>query len=180
MLVQRHKRISPIWEFVVRYLFWVSCLYLLIYFEGFSPFVWIHHLHTDLSIYLTSLWIEHFDIPIVMSQSTLYYTHGLQLKILDECNGLAAILFFLAAILAYPAAKNDKITWILLSYIILILFNAIRIDLILYHVISYPEDFIFVHEIIGRYSMAFIPLILFYLYTDKHTQVTPTSPLLQL
>jgi len=164
---------------VVRYLLWVSSLYMLVYFEAFSPFVWMHHLHTDLSIYLTHAWIEHFDIPIVMSQGTLLYTHGLQLEILDECNGLAPFLFFLAAILAYPAAQKDKIIWILISYFMFILLNAIRIDGILYHVIEYPEDFIFVHEVIGRYSMAFIPLILFYLFAEKHTQVSSTEALLQ-
>ena len=133
--------------------------------------VFINTLHTDLSIYVTGVWIDFFDLPIAMWQSTLRYANGLQLEILNECNGLAAFLFYLAAMLAYPAAKNDKIRWTIFAYFILIVANAIRIDWILYHVISHPEDFTFAHEVVGRYAIAFLTLILFYLFTDKHTEI---------
>ena len=162
----------PVRDFVLKYLLWVSVLYSFIYFENLSPLLFIHTLHTDLSIYLTGVWIGYFDLPIDISYATLTYENGLQLEILDECNGLAAFLFLLAAILAYPAKKKDKIIWIIFTYFILMLANAIRIDWILYHVISHPEAFVFVHEVVGRYAIAFLTLILFYLFTDKSTPNT--------
>jgi len=170
MTATRHQIQNPMWGFITRYIFWVLLLYVLVYFDAFSPLHVFNTLHTDISIYLTGLWIDAFDIPIEMSQATLIYTHGMQLKILDECNGVAGFLFFLAAIFAYPARKKVKITWIVVGYFIVMIANAIRIDWILYHTIYHPENFTFIHEVVGRYTMALIPLILFYLYTDKIEQ----------
>ena len=166
--VSRYQTLHPLWRFVFRYLVWVTLLFSFLYFKNFSPFIIVNTLHTDLSIYLTGLWINLFKIPIEISGATLMYTHGLELKILDECNGLAPFLFYLAAILAYPAKVKYKVVWIVFGYLILMIANAIRIDWILYHVIAHPEDFKFVHEVVGRYVIAMIPLILFYFFTDLY------------
>ena len=171
LLVSGYQTLHPLWGFVFRYLIWVTLLYTLLYFKNFSPFILINTLHTDLSIYLTGMWIEIFQIPIQISGATLIYEHGLKLEILDECNGLAPFLFYLAAILAYPAKVKDKAVWIVSGYLLLMIANAMRIDWILYHVIEHPEDFEFVHEVVGRYVMAAIPLILFYFFTDRYTKL---------
>ena len=177
MKMMKHQTFSPVWGFVLRYVFWTSLLYLAIYFENFSPLLFINNLQTDLSIYLTQLWINFFDIPIQMSGATLVYTHGLKLEILNECNGLAAFLFFLAAVIAYPASKKDKFIWIIMAYFLLLIANTIRLDWILYHVIEHPEDFTFIHEVVGRYVISTIPLVLFYLFSDRHTEVRPRQSL---
>ena len=106
-----------------------------------------------------------------MSGATLIYEHGLKLEIVNECNGLAAFLFFLAAVLAYPAPIKVKSLWIIFSYFLLLVANSIRLDWILYHVIEHPEDFNFIHEVVGRYVIAVIPLILFYFFSDRYTKV---------
>jgi len=162
--ITKPQNISPVWGFVLRYAFWVSLLYLAIYFENFSPLIIMNTLQTDVSIYLTQLWIDLFDIPIQMSGGTLTYLHGLRLEIVNECNGLAAFLFFMAAVLSSPAPLKVKFIWIISSYFLLLAANSIRLDWILYHVIEYPEDFKFIHEVVGRYVIASIPLLLFYLY----------------
>ena len=167
------QSVNPVWGFIFRYAFWTLVLYAAIYFENFSPLIFINTLQTDLSIYLTQLWIDLYDIPIRMSGATLIYQHGLQLQIVNECNGLAPFLFFLAAILAYPASLKAKIIWIILSYIILLIANTIRLDWILYHVIEHPEDFDFIHEVVGRYVIAVIPLVLFYFFSDRYTKMPP-------
>ena len=173
MEMMKYQTLKPVWQFVLLYLFWAALLYVAIYFENFSPLIFINNLQTDLSIYLTQLWIDLFDIPIQMIDATLVYANGLKLEIVNECNGLAAFLFFLAAVLSYPASIKNKIIWIVFSYFLLVIANAIRLDWILYHVIEHPEDFTFIHEVVGRYVIATIPLILFYLFSDRHTELIP-------
>ena len=172
MEVTKPQAINPMWGFILRYVFWASLLYAAIYFENFSPLIFINELQTDLSIYLTQLWIDLFDMPIQMSGATLTYLHGLQLEIVNECNGLAAFLFFLAAVLSYPASIKVKLQWVIFSYFILLVANSIRLDWILYHVIDHPEDFKFIHEVVGRYVITAIPLVLFYFFSDQSTEVT--------
>ena len=159
------------WGFIFRYLFWVVLLYSAIYFESFSPLVFLNTFQTDLTVYVTQLWIDLFNVPIEMIGATLHYEHGLQLEIVNECNGLAAFLFFLAALIAYPASLKAKLYWGFFSYIFLFIANAIRVDWILYHVIEHPEDFELIHEVIGRYLIAAVPLVLFYYFSDRHTKV---------
>jgi exosortase/archaeosortase family protein len=170
-LVSRYKALHPLWGFVLRYFVWIFLLFALFYFKQFSPFIILNTLHTELSIVLTGVWINIFDIPITMSGESLIFRHGMVLKILDECNGLAPFLFYLSALLAYPARTKDKLIWVVAGYLLLMSANAIRIDWILYHVIDHPEDFWFAHEVVGRYTVALIPLILFYFFTDRYTYV---------
>lgn len=160
---------------MLRYSFWAPFLFALIYFENFSPLIFINYLQTDLSIYFTQLWIDTADISIEMSGTTLIFPHGLRLEIVNECNGMAAFLLFLAAAIAYPVPKKDKFHWIIFAYLFLIAINFIRLDWIAYHVIKHPEDLKFVHEIVGRYAIAVITLLLFYIFSNQSVHCQPIS-----
>jgi exosortase/archaeosortase family protein len=48
--------------------------------------------------------------------------------------------------------------------LIMLLFNTIRLDWIIYYSIDNPQDFEFIHNTLGRYIFAIIPLILFYIF----------------
>jgi len=151
-------------RFVVLYILWVTLLFFLFYFENASPLFFINQMQTQLTIQLTKIWIDIFDIPLLLQGKTLIFRHGMHLDILNDCNGLAGFLFFFAAVLAYPAQIQTKIYWSLWAYLVILTANTIRIDSILYHVTTHPENFYFVHEVLGRYIFAVIPLILFYLF----------------
>ena len=111
------QTIDPLWDFVYRYLFWIFTLFFLLYFENFSPLVFINQLQTELSIYLTAVWIDLFNIPVRLQAETLSYTHGLQLEIVNDCNGLAAFLFLLAGILSFPTSSKAKMYWVVYAYL---------------------------------------------------------------
>lgn len=153
--------------FAFQFFFWALTLFGLIYFEQFSPFVFINQLQTNLSIFLTNQWISLFDINIDMKGALLTFDHDLKLKIVNECNGLAAFLLFLAAALSYPTTLKNKVLWSILAYFILLVSNSIRLDWIAYHSIENPEDFKFLHEVVGRYIIAMIPLVIFYIFSSK-------------
>jgi len=165
--MRQRETYSLMKKFLFRFLLWLFFLFALFYFEHFSPLIFITHLQTDLTVYLTKLWIDFFKLPIHLNDTSVFYRHGLQLQIINDCNGFAHFLFIAAAILAYPASGKKRLYWILLSYVVILFANTLRLDAILYHVIEHPEDFTFVHEVLGRYLMALVPLILFYLFSKR-------------
>ncbi len=159
--------------FVLRFAIWSLLLIGLIYFEAYSPFFFITELQTDATIYVTKLWIELFHIPVVLTGNTMTFNHGLELRILNECNGLTPFILYLAAILAYPTRYAAKINWFIGGMIILLTLNFIRIVLITQLVIVYPESFDWAHNIVGRYSIGAITLYLFYFFTTHVSTCTP-------
>ena len=150
--------------FMLRYLFWSFILFSLLYFEGLSPFYFLNHLQTSLSIYLTQLWVELLHLPIQISNEVFTYSHGFKLTIIKECNGLIAFLLFTAAILSYPISWKRQFIWIVMAYFLLLLANTLRIDYIVYEIVENPQNFTFAHEVIGRYGITLYALLLFYIF----------------
>jgi exosortase/archaeosortase family protein len=167
MYVKRNI-LSPMGWFTLRYCFWAPLLFGLIYFDNFSPFVFINQLQTDLNIFLMHQWISFHTIPLTMIGPDLFFDHGLHLTIVHECNGMAAFFLFLAAVLSYPTPGSPKIVYIIIGYFVILFANTVRLVGITYYVIDHPEDFALLHEVIGRYAIATIPLILFYFFS-KHS-----------
>jgi len=177
--------ISPVWSYTFQFAFWSLLLFGLVYIDNFSPLAFINQAQTQLSTFLTNLWVTKLDLNITMKGSYLLYDHGLSLHITNECNGLAAYILCLAAIISFPTQQKTKVLWGISSYFILLIANSVRLDWIAYHVIENPDDFIFAHEVLGRYIYAFVALMLFFLFTsyasinkhtDEHTFVTQAHP----
>jgi exosortase/archaeosortase family protein len=156
---------------LLRYLFcygvWAGALFALIFFEGFSPFHFINELQTLLTIRLTNLWIDAFNIPVHMFDEKMIFEHGLELLIANSCNGMTPILLFVAGALSYPTDYQSKIVWILSGYVALTSINMLRIYLITLWVIENPQSFDFTHDFVGRYVVGTITLLLFYLFTQR-------------
>lgn len=167
MYVKRNV-LSPMGWFTLRYLVWGPVLFGLFYFENFSPFIFINQLETDLSVFFMQQWISFHTIPVTMVGADLFFDHGLHLTVVHECNGMAAFLLFLAAVLSYPTPGSPKVFYAIIGYLIILFANTIRLVGITYYVIDHPESFALLHEVIGRYAIAGIPLILFY-YFSKHS-----------
>ena len=129
-----------------------------------SPFSFVNDLQTKVNIFLTKNWITYFDIPVKMDGAFITYEHPLKLEIVNECNGLVLYLLLASAYLSYPISILLKSYWIIFSYFIMLLFNTIRLDWIIYYSINNPQDFEFMHNTLGRYIFAIVPLILFYTF----------------
>jgi exosortase/archaeosortase family protein len=142
-------------------------LFGLIYFEDFSPFIFINNLQTDLSVFLTQKFIDFSLLPVNMIGNSISFNHDLELKIVNECNGLAGVLLLLGAFLSYPTLLRTKINWIFFSYLFLVIVNSIRLNWIIYYMIEHPENFVFIHDIVSRYFFAIVVLLLFYFFVKK-------------
>lgn len=153
--------------FILRYVFWVSLLFWLVFFEAFSPFFMINQLQTDLIVNLTWLWVDILELPIRIQDNTLILANGMNLRIVHDCNGLTPFLLYLAAILAFPVNWKHRLIWGVLGYIALLVINVIRMLLITLVVLDHPELFHFAHDWVGRYSVGLLTLGLFFLFTSN-------------
>ncbi|MDO9208254.1 MAG: exosortase/archaeosortase family protein [Sulfuricurvum sp.] len=158
--------LSPMGWFTLRYLFWAPFLFLFFYFDSFSPFIFINQLETDLNVFLMQQWISFHAIPVTMIGPDIFFHHGLHLTVVNECNGMAAFFLFLASVLSYPTPGSPKIFYALFGYLVILLANTVRLVGITYYVIDHPESFALLHEVVGRYVIAGIPLVLFYFFSQ--------------
>jgi len=166
----KRELLKVLW-FFVRYFLWLILLFVLFFIESFSPLYFVQNLQTDLTIYLTKLWIDGFDIPVKMVGNTIFLDHGFNIWILNDCNGLAAYLLFAVAIIAYPTSWRSRLIWLLEGYLYLLVINSIRIDFVIYLTMFDANYFECVHDCIGRICMVATTMILFMLFTLR-VQVT--------
>jgi len=159
--------------FIIRFIIWSLLLFGLLYFKTFSPLYFLNTLQTDATIFITQEWIRYFVIPVTLQGNTVIFEHGLELMILNECNGLTPFILYLAAMLAYPTRYIIKIRWFIGGMIVLLTLNMLRIILITLYVIIDPLSFKCAHNIIGRYSIGAITLYLFYFFTTHVVTCTP-------
>jgi exosortase/archaeosortase family protein len=167
-MIKKRLTISPMGWFTLQYLVWAPLLFGLIYFDNFSPFAFINEMQTHLNVFLLQQWISFHTIPVTMVDHDLFFAHGLHLTVVNDCNVMAAFLLFTAAVLSYPTPGSNKVPYIVFGYLILVVANTVRLVGITYYVIDHPEDFELLHEVVGRYMIAGIPLILFYFFS-KHS-----------
>ena len=159
--------------YVVRYAVWAPLLFALVCSEGGSPLYFIGELQTELTAYLTERGIALFAMPIRMEGDTLVFEHGMKLFVGHECSGLAPIVLFGAAVLAFPTTPRSRAVWLFIGYVVLTALNLVRILGVAYGVSLDPGSFGWAHDIAGRYGMGILTLALFWLFTlsaevDRH------------
>jgi exosortase/archaeosortase family protein len=151
--------------YAVRFAVLAPLFFALLYFEGFSPLIFVNEMQTELTAFLTEEGIALFAMPIRMDGNTLLFEHGMRLYIVNDCNGLAPVLFFWSAVLAFPTLLKRKVSWLLAGYAALTALNMIRIIAIAYGVTLDAESFGWSHNIVGRYGMGLFTLALFWIFT---------------
>ncbi len=83
-----------------------------------------------------------------------------------DCNGLKAVMLFVAVILAYPSSLKVKVIWILGSIIFLQFINIVRITFLAWVLRYHFDNFDFIHDYISPIFVISIALFMFYKYVD--------------
>ncbi len=152
--------------YALRYAFWALLLFALFYFKSYSPLFFISDLQTDLTTLLTAFGIDLLGLPVQMDGIEMVMRDGLHLRIMHECNAMAPLLLFAAAVWSYPTGLRTKALWTLLGYVLLVLLNLARIMFVLYVVDIDRVNLEWSHHYVGRYGMGFLTLGLFWLFTE--------------
>ena len=159
--------------FVLRFVIWSLLLFSLVYFEKYSPFYFVNVFQTDATNLIMGWSIYLFDIPVRLIDDTVVFRHGLQLLILNECNGLTPFFLYVSGLLAYPTFYMSKFKWLLVGMVTLLTLNMIRIIMITLVVIVYPDSFELAHNVVGRYGVGVVTLCLFYYFTTHVETLRP-------
>ena len=165
----------PMTGYAIRFAFFAALLFSLVYFDGFSPLIFVSEAQTALTVFLTGKSIALFSLPVGMEGTRLVFAHGMRLSIFNECNGLASILLFSSAVLAFPTLPKQKFSWLLAGYTLLSLFNLIRIVATAYAVSYDPAAFWWSHDIAGRYGTGLITLTVFWRFAYSVKMVRPSG-----
>lgn len=104
---------------------------------------------------------------------------GIQLNILEECNGVPAIIVFVSAILAYPAAISRKLLGLVIGIPAIFLVNQIRV-LSLFFIYKYlsPRMFDLMHIYVWQFVIITFAVLLWIYWAERFvrghgTQDTP-------
>jgi len=152
--------------YALRYAFWALLLFALFYFKAYSPLFFISDLQTDLTTILTARGVDFLQLPVQMDGIEIVLADGLHLRILHECNAMAPLLLFAAAVWSYPTALRTKALWTFVGYLTLVFLNIARIMFVLYVVDIDRKNLEWSHHYVGRYGMGVLTLALFWVFTE--------------
>jgi len=94
------------------------------------------------------------------------------LKVLFGCNGLEAILIFIAAVLAYKADLSYKLNYLLQGIFLISVINIFRLVLLAYVIEIHSKYFHLMHDYVTQHIMVFLAILLFFIFVSNVKQQT--------
>jgi exosortase/archaeosortase family protein len=149
-------------KFVLFYLLALVLLFALFYAETNILSRILNNAQTS----LTLMMLEPFLKPGQLQGIDIIISPLYRIIITQACNGMIPILFYFAAIVAYPSKLWVKPLWMAAGYLIFTLVNILRI-LIVVHFVEQKrgrDNFFLAHDIFGNALLMTVGLGLFMLF----------------
>lgn len=89
------------------------------------------------------------------------------LKVLFGCNGLEAILIFIAAVFAFKAELSYKLKYLLQGILLISVINIFRLVLLAYVLEIHNNYFNLMHDYVTQHMMVFLGILLFLIFTNN-------------
>ncbi|MFT7879639.1 MAG: exosortase/archaeosortase family protein [Sulfurimonas sp.] len=158
-------------KFVLLYLLALALLFILFYADTSM----LSRMLNDTQSSLTLMMLEPFLKPGQLQGIDIIISPYYKIIITQACNGMVPILFYFAAILAYPSKLWIKPLWLGAGYLIFTLINVVRILIVVYFVEQKGgrDNFYFAHDIFGNALLMVVGLGLFILFI-RQTRVRET------
>ncbi len=153
-------------KFVFLYTFYLAIAFFLIDYEPMRKLLHIESFYNDLIASISAWFISLLHIPVTAHRDTLQLPHA-NMIIKFGCNGLEAVLIYLAGVLAYPATWRQKLLYGLLGTIVLEIINILRIALLAWVIEHYPKQFDLMHNYITQSIMIVLAFLVFLLYLQR-------------
>jgi exosortase/archaeosortase family protein len=152
-------------RFIALYFLYLGILYILFYLPNSPLAGLINEVQTE----FTLLFLEVFLEPTQLEGRDILVNSQYKILITDACNGLIALVFFYASILAYPSRIGLKLFWLIWGYILLFLTNALRILWVVFITERGrgQEDFYWSHDIVGNMLLMSVGLGLFIVFIKQ-------------
>lgn len=105
---------------------------------------------------------------VVSQDGTIVGYGGIHLNILEECNGVPAMIVFLAAILAYPAPISRKILGIVIGIPAIFALNQVRVtSLFLVYKHMSPRLFDLMHIYVWQFVVITFAVLLWLYWAER-------------
>jgi len=89
------------------------------------------------------------------------------LKVIFGCNGLEAILIFVAAMLAFKSNLKLKVKYLLEGVLLIATINIFRLVILAYIIEYHSYYFSFMHDYVTQDMMIFLAIMIFLIFTQK-------------
>lgn len=89
------------------------------------------------------------------------------LKVLFGCNGLEAILIFVAGVVAFKAQLRYKLKYLLQGVLLISAINIFRLVLLAYVIEIHNDYFNLMHDYVTQHMMVFLAILLFLIFTSN-------------
>lgn len=152
-------------KFVLLYLLALALLFVLFYADTSI----LSRVLNDTQSALTLMMIEPFLKTGQLQGTDIIISPYYKIIITQACNGMVPILFYFAAIAAYPSKLWAKPLWMAAGYLIFTLVNVVRILIVVYFVEQKGgrDNFYLAHDIFGNALLMVVGLGLFILYIKQ-------------
>lgn len=104
-----------------------------------------------------------------VKNGTVINLPGMALSVKFGCNGLEAVIMYVFAVVAFPAAWMNKIKAIAAGFVIIQILNIIRLLAIVFVAIHYKNWFDYFHVYFSQSIMIVVSLAMFVIYTRRYT-----------
>jgi len=148
--------------FTLLYFIYLDLLLLLLFFHHNIASNALDYFQRDLLIEMLRVF---FDERVVDYRVVINPNYSITID--RSCNGVVPLLIFWSAILAYHTKVANKLQWMFIGYIALILANFLRIVFVIYMVLLDREYFTLAHDYIGNGFLILIGFGFFILFMDR-------------
>ncbi len=156
-------------RFLLLYIVYMVIAFVLVDYEPVRQALKLDHYYTGAVVALSAWLIDLIGIPVTAHGAYLQLHHAV-MEVKFGCNGLEAILLYVAAVLAYPAGWKLRLVGIVAGSAVLQVLNIVRIGVLAWVLEYHQQNFALMHEYVTQsimIALAFL-VFLFYLQATEH------------
>ena len=156
--------IHPLVLFLVRYLLTLTIILLVFYISFPFNLSFLVTLHTKLTYFSIVDIIDFFAFPFSFQENSIVLSNHFIVNIIDDCNAFLPFLLLASAIVMIKGKASIKLFWLLFSWLAIMLFNIIRILIILLITDENKSLFFITHDISTYFFMPIFILTLYWYF----------------
>jgi exosortase/archaeosortase family protein len=161
-------------RFLLLYLLYMVIAFILVDYQPVRQALQLDAYYTGGVVALSAWLIDLLGIHVHAQGAFLHLRHAI-MEVKFGCNGLEAILLYVAAVLAYPASWKLRIIGIIAGSTLLQVLNIIRIGILAWVLEYHQKQFALMHEYVTQSIMIALAFIIFLFYLQATERERNTS-----
>lgn len=150
-------------RFALVYLALMGTFFFVIGYAPLQNILDINGAYTRGVVFITARVLGILSIPCTVHNSILQMP-AISLDVKFGCNGLAAVMIYSVAIIAFPATWKKRLAGILAGFVVIQIINILRIAGLAYAGIHFRSLFEYIHIYVAQGLMIAVSLGLFFVY----------------